>query len=70
LLSEGVFTMKEMTATQEPLPLLLPSRREKGDDWHLDEHTREVGRRGLAEARAALAAAARRAEARESRAAA
>jgi hypothetical protein len=24
------------------------------DDWRLDEHTREVGRRGLAEARRAL----------------
>ncbi len=25
------------------------------DDWRLDEHTREVGRRGLIEARRALA---------------
>ncbi|MHB8463391.1 MAG: hypothetical protein ACYDH6_14850 [Acidimicrobiales bacterium] len=36
-----------------------------GDDWRLDDQTREIGRRGLAEARAALEAAARRAEARE-----
>ena len=32
-----------------------------GDDWRLDDRTREVGRRGVAEARAALAAAQRRA---------
>jgi hypothetical protein len=25
------------------------------DDWHLDEHTREAGRRGVAEARRLLA---------------
>jgi hypothetical protein len=30
-------------------------------DWRLDEGAREVGRRGLAEARAALQAAARKA---------
>jgi hypothetical protein len=30
------------------------------DDWRLDEHTREVGRRGLIEARRALAAVANR----------
>ena len=35
-----------------------------GDDWRIDERTREVGRRGVAEARAALEAARRRAEAR------
>jgi hypothetical protein len=35
-----------------------------GDDWRLDDRTREVGRRGVAEARAALAAAQRRAAAR------
>ena len=29
-------------------------------DWRLDEHTREVGRRGIEEARRALAAAAQR----------
>lgn len=28
--------------------------------WQIDEHTKEVGRRGLAEARAALAAATER----------
>jgi hypothetical protein len=39
-------------AAQQPLPLRLVA-----DDWRLDEHTRDVGRRGLAEARAALAAA-------------
>ena len=32
-------------------------------DWRLDEHTKEVGRRGIAEARKALAEAARRAAA-------
>jgi hypothetical protein len=35
------------------------------DEWHLDDRTREVGRRGLAEARAALALAAQRAEAKD-----
>jgi hypothetical protein len=44
------------TPAQQRLPLRLVA-----DDWRLDEHTREVGRRGLAEARAALAAATRRA---------
>jgi len=49
------------TTTQErlPLPGAAPA------EWRLDEHTREVGRRGLAEARAALAEAARRAAVRE-----
>ncbi len=46
------------TPSQQRLPLRLVA-----DDWRLDEHTREVGRRGLAEARAALQAAARRAAA-------
>jgi len=55
-------------ATQERLPLAGVT--EVGADeaaaadvgaWRLDDHTREVGRRGLAEARAALAEAARRA---------
>jgi len=44
------------TPTQPTLPL-----RPVGDDWRLDEHTRTVGRRGLAQARAALAAATERA---------
>ena len=35
------------------------------DEWRVDDQTREVGRRGLAEARAALDAARRRAEDRE-----
>ena len=30
-------------------------------EWHIDDQTREVGRKGLAQARAALAAADRRA---------
>ena len=30
------------------------------DDWRLDEHTREAGRRGVAEARRALAEVMRR----------
>jgi len=34
------------------------------NDWRVDQRTREVGRRGLAEARAALAAATRRAQER------
>lgn len=33
-------------------------------DWKLDDHTREIGRRGLAQARAALAEAVRRSAAR------
>jgi hypothetical protein len=42
-------------ATQ--LALLLESEK---DDWRLDQHTRETGRRGVAEARRALAEAMRR----------
>lgn len=38
------------------------------DDWRLDDRTREAGRRGLAEARAALAAAALRAAQRDAEA--
>jgi hypothetical protein len=50
-----------MVVTQPPLPLdVVPA-----PDWRLNEHTRDVGRRGLAEARAALAAARRRAQRRE-----
>lgn len=48
--------------TQERLPL---AGVDDPGAWRLDERTREVGRRGLAEARAALAEAARRAAARE-----
>ncbi|HEX4862905.1 MAG TPA: hypothetical protein VFV02_02460 [Acidimicrobiales bacterium] len=33
----------------------------EGDDWYLDEQTREVGLRGIAEARRILTEAARRA---------
>jgi hypothetical protein len=33
------------------------------DDWRIDEHTREVGRRGVAEARRVLAEVMRRAAA-------
>jgi hypothetical protein len=47
---------------QQQLPLRLVP-----DDWRLDEHTRELGRQGLAEARAALAAATRRAATGEHR---
>ena len=44
-------------ATQ--LDLLPPVDR---DDWHIDDETREIGRRGLARARAALAEARARSE--------
>lgn len=53
-----------MLGLQPPLPLIDPDQ--SGDDhpttspdaeWRLDEHTREVGRRGIAEARARLQAA-------------
>lgn len=43
--------------------VLLDSDTESAADWRLDETTKEVGRRGLAEARAALAAAQRHAAA-------
>ena len=43
----------------------LPFADGDGDGWRLDRATREAGRRGIAEARAALAAAVRRAEQRE-----
>ena len=56
--------MKRET-TQQRLPF------GKGaEEWQLDERTREVGRRGLADARAALAEAARRAEERQHKVAA
>ena len=49
---------------QTPLPLVDPDEaaadRPSGvtdTEWRLDEHTREVGRRGIAEARARLRAA-------------
>jgi len=48
--------MTRTTHRQPPLPLGTV-----GDDWRLDDRTREVGRRGVAEARAALASATRRA---------
>jgi hypothetical protein len=51
-----------MIVTQPPLPL---EALKDAADWRLDERTREVGRRGLADARAALAQARRRAERRE-----
>jgi hypothetical protein len=38
-------------------------RDEKHDDWRIDEHTREIGRQGLADARKALADARRHAAA-------
>jgi len=47
------------TPQQPSLPLRLVD-----DDWRIDEPTRAAGRRGLAEARAALAEATRRAKAR------
>jgi hypothetical protein len=56
-----------MLGLQAPLPLVDPDgsgddHPTAGDDaeWRLDEHTREVGRRGIAEARARLEAARRR----------
>lgn len=58
-----------MTATtQERLPLAdlaLAEEPPNGVDrggWRLDDRTREIGRRGLADARAALAAAEARAQ--------
>lgn len=35
--------------------LRLPHIRPDEDDWHLDEHTRQVGRAGVARSRAVLA---------------
>jgi hypothetical protein len=49
-----------MRTKQDRLPLEIGP-----GDWRLDEHTKEIGRRGLAEARAALAEASRRVEQRE-----
>ena len=54
----GVTDTRDMS-TQESLPGLA------ADEWRVDDRTREIGRQGLAEARAALAAARRRAEERE-----
>lgn len=47
-------------SVQECLPLGM-----EADEWRLDDRTREIGRQGLADARAALEQAARRAEQRE-----
>ncbi len=50
-----------MHGLQPPLPLVDPEVGTDGTvssgtdaEWHLDEHTREVGRRGIAAARARL----------------
>jgi hypothetical protein len=48
-----------MTNTQPRLPIGI------ADEWRLDEQTKEIGRRGVALARVALAEAARRAAERE-----
>ena len=40
---------------EKQLPLIEEAQR----DWRLDEHTKQAGRRGIAEARAALTAAQR-----------
>lgn len=52
-----------MHGLQTPLPLVDTDEGTTGRsttdvdvEWHLDEHTREVGRRGIAEARARLSA--------------
>jgi hypothetical protein len=47
-----------MTSASEPLPLDVPE-----PHWRLDERSRQIGRNGLAAARAALEQAARRAAA-------
>jgi hypothetical protein len=52
-----------MHTAQEPLPLEI--RTEAQAEWRVDAQTREIGRRGLVEARAALAEARRRALLRE-----
>jgi hypothetical protein len=55
--------------TSDAVQFRLPLADAGGDDWRVDQRTREVGRRGLAEARAALAAATRRAQDRHEMAA-
>jgi hypothetical protein len=52
--------MGKMRSMARQLRLLDPMDR----DWRLDERTRETGRQGVAEARKALAEAARRAASR------
>ncbi len=53
--------MARMPGLQPQLPLVEPDEgaddatpRGAGTEWHLDDHTREVGRRGIAAARAHL----------------
>jgi hypothetical protein len=48
--------------SSHPLEMIRPMTRQlelllepRDDDWRLDEHTREAGRRGVAEARRVLA---------------
>jgi len=55
-----------MHGLQPPLPLVDPGEAPvvstpsgTGAEWRLDEHTREVGRRGIAAAREALRSSAR-----------
>jgi len=50
-----------MRGLQPPLPLVEPTDAtdepvsgDSGGEWRLDDHTREVGRRGIADARARL----------------
>lgn len=40
--------------------VLIEEQREESDPWRLDEHTKQVGRRGVQSARKALAEAARK----------
>jgi hypothetical protein len=48
---------KARTRTTEPQLLLVSDIQTSEQHWHLDDQTREIGRQGLAKARAALEAA-------------
>lgn len=52
-------------APPTPTPQGAPAFGGDPNDFHIDAHTREIGRRGIAAARQALAEAVRRAAARE-----
>ena len=56
-MAPGSVTPPGQTVTMERQLVLLDADRAQ---WRLDDHTREVGRRGIDDARAALSAAATR----------
>lgn len=55
-MSHPLFILVTMTTNQQPQLLLVADSTTDASHWRLDEETREIGRQGLAKARAALEA--------------